>query len=62
MNEREYYENRAKELRRLGDKLKDAGMQGEAQTVQMAAVDLLDLSAKADENRRIIQELTRRRE
>ena len=59
MNERDYYENRAKELRRLGDRLKESGMMGEAQTVQMAAVDLLDLSAKADENRRIIQELTR---
>ena len=62
MNERDYYENRAKELRRLGDRLKESGMMGEAQTVQMAAVDLLDLSAKMEADGRIIQELTRRRE
>lgn len=62
MNERDYYENRAKELRRLGDRLKESGLIGEAQTVQMAAVDLLDLTAKMEADGRIIQELTRRRE
>ena len=60
MNERDYYENRTKELKRLGDRLRERGLMGEAQTVQIAAVDLADLQAKVEADERIIRELTRR--
>lgn len=60
MNEREYYENRTKELKRLGDRLREKGLMGEAQTVHIAAVDLADLQAKVEADERIIRELTRR--
>ena len=58
MIDRTYYDNRIRELRRLADRLKELGMQAEAQTLQMASVDLGDLSAKVEANEKIIREFT----
>lgn len=61
MIDRVYYENRIRELRRLADHLNELSMKSEAQTVQMAAVDLGDVFVKVEADEKIIRELTRER-